>query len=77
MPKGDEETRSRGLFGTPAKGGGKRQTVRERRIGKAHAKRPIDMRVRENIAVSSPKTRLAARETARSIRNTLFPRKKR
>lgn len=73
MPKGSEEKRARGLFGLPAKNRferktGKRETVRERRIEKAKAKKPFDVRVRQTIAPVNPKSRLHARETIRTAK---------
>lgn len=67
MPKGSEETRGRTLFeaGAPS---GKRQTVRERRIAKAKAKKPFDVRVRQGMAVNSPEMRLGGRDTLRAIK---------
>ncbi len=72
MPKGSEEKRARGLFGPGAKSPiGKRETVRERRIAKAKAKKPFDIRVRQSVAIDAPEVKLKARETGRSIKRNL------
>jgi hypothetical protein len=75
MPKGSEEKRGRGLFEAGPRVG-KRQTVRERRIARAKAKKPFDVRVRQGMALDSPRMRLKGRETMRRVRRALRGKKK-